>query len=86
LKKDLDLITADFAYVRWPGDRKSIEEITNRWDETVVDRRDDLLHWVELFRELRRRNLQVYAYARQSLRGEWPGNSKALLGPVRGQT
>lgn len=76
LKKDLDLITADFAYVRWLGDRKGIEEITTRWDQTVVDRRDDLLHWVELFRELRRRNLQVYAYANNHYAGNGPGTVK----------
>jgi len=76
LKKDLDLITADFAYVRWLGDRKGIEEITTRWDQTVVDRRDDLLHWVELFRDLRRRNLQVYAYTNNHYAGNGPGTVK----------
>ncbi|HSC44611.1 MAG TPA: DUF72 domain-containing protein [Candidatus Acidoferrum sp.] len=72
----LDPITADFAYVRWLGDRKGIEAITTRWDKTVVDRRDDLLHWVELFRELRRRNLRVYAYANNHYAGNGPGTVK----------
>ena len=76
VKKELDLITADFAYVRWLGDRKGIEEITTRWDKTVVDRRNDLLHWVEMFRELRRRNLQVYAYANNHYAGNGPGTVK----------
>jgi uncharacterized protein YecE (DUF72 family) len=76
VKKGLDLITADFAYVRWLGDRKGIEEITTRWDKTVVDRRSDLLHWVEMFRELRRRNLQVYAYANNHYAGNGPGTVK----------
>lgn len=76
LKKELDLITTDFAYVRWLGDRKGIEEITTRWDKTVVDRRSDLLHWVEMFRELRRRNLQVYAYANNHYAGNGPGTVK----------
>jgi hypothetical protein len=49
LKKSFDLITADFAYVRWLGDRKGIEEVTTTWDKTVVDRRDDLLHWWRSF-------------------------------------
>jgi len=71
-----DLITADFAYVRWLGDRKGIEAITTRWDKTVVDRRDDLLHWVEMFRELRRRNLRVYAYANNHYAGNGPGTVK----------
>jgi uncharacterized protein YecE (DUF72 family) len=71
-----ELITADFAYVRWLGDRKGIEAITTRWDKTVVDRRSDLEHWVEMFRELRRRNLQVYAYANNHYAGNGPGTVK----------
>ena len=53
-----------------------IEEITTRWDKTVVDRRNDLLHWVEMFRELRRRNLQVYAYANNHYAKNGPGTVK----------
>ena len=75
-KKELDLITADFAHVRWLGDRKGIEEITTRWNKTVVDRRNDLLHWVEMFRELRRRNLQVYAFANNRYAGNGPETVK----------
>src|SRR6266404_1496759 len=41
MKEKFDLITADFAYVRWLGDRKGIEEVTKTWDKTVVDRRED---------------------------------------------
>jgi len=69
-------ITGDFAYVRWLGDRKGIEEITTTWDKTVVDRRDDLLHWVRLFRELVSRKLTVYAYANNHYAGNGPGTVK----------
>jgi uncharacterized protein YecE (DUF72 family) len=58
-----DLITSDFAYVRWLGDRKGIEEVTRTWDKTVVDRREDLRNWVEVFRQFVSRNLKVFAYA-----------------------
>ncbi len=74
--KPLDLITADFAYVRWLGDRKGIEAITTSWDKTVVDRREDLLHWVKLFRELLSRNLTVYAYANNHYAGNGPRTVK----------
>src|SRR6267143_2436258 len=33
------------------GDRKRIEEQTNIWDKTIVDRESDLKNWVELFRQ-----------------------------------
>jgi len=52
LKERFDLVTADFAYVRWLGDRKRIEKQTTTWDKTVIDRTDDLKNWVELLRGL----------------------------------
>ncbi len=63
MKEKFDLTTADFAYVRWLGDRKGIEKQTTMWDKTVVDRREDLTNWVELFRQFVSRNLKVFAYS-----------------------
>jgi uncharacterized protein YecE (DUF72 family) len=76
MKKNLDLITTDFAYVRWLGDRKGIEAVTKTWDQTVVDRREDLLHWVKIFRDLAKRDLKVYAYANNHYAGNGPGTVK----------
>jgi len=39
MKNNLDLITADFTYVRWLGNRKGIEEKTKTWDKVIVDRK-----------------------------------------------
>jgi uncharacterized protein YecE (DUF72 family) len=52
MKEKFDLVTADFAYVRWLGDRKRIEQQTTTWDKTVIDRTGDLKNWVELLRRL----------------------------------
>jgi len=52
LNQKFDLITADFAYVRWLGDRKGIEKQTTTWDRTVIDRTSDLKNWVDLLREI----------------------------------
>ena len=49
-KGTLDLVTADFAYVRWLGNRKGIEQQTTSWDKTVIDRQDDLKSWVVVLR------------------------------------
>jgi len=75
-QKSFDMVTADFAYVRWLGDRKAIEVQTTTWDKTVLDRRDDLFHWVKIFRELVKRNLKVYAYANNHYAGNGPGTVK----------
>jgi uncharacterized protein YecE (DUF72 family) len=36
MKEKLDLVTTDFTYVRWLGDRHGIEKITQTWDKTVA--------------------------------------------------
>ncbi len=71
-----DLITSDFAYVRWLGDRKGIEEVTKTWDKTVVDRRQDLTNWVEVFRHFVSRNLKVFGYANNHYAGHGPATVK----------
>jgi len=76
MKEKFDLITAYFAYVRWLGDRKGIEEQTKTWDKTIVDRRKDLANWVELFREFVARNLKIFAYANNHYAGHAPGTVK----------
>jgi uncharacterized protein YecE (DUF72 family) len=76
MKSKFDPITADFAYVRWLGDRKGIEKITTTWDKTVVDRRADLANWVEVFREFVARNLRVFAYANNHYAGNGPATVK----------
>jgi uncharacterized protein YecE (DUF72 family) len=67
-----DLVTADFVYVRWLGNRKDIEKQTTTWDKTVVDRTEDLVNWVELFRQFMKRDLKVYAYANNHYAGNGP--------------
>jgi uncharacterized protein YecE (DUF72 family) len=66
------LVTADFVYVRWLGNRKEIEKQTTTWDKTVVDRTEDLVNWVELFRQFVKRDLKVYAYANNHYAGNGP--------------
>jgi uncharacterized protein YecE (DUF72 family) len=75
-KEQIDFVTTDFVYVRWLGDRKAIEERTQTWDKTVVDRREDLSKWVGLFRQFVSRNLKVFAYANNHYDGNGPGTVK----------
>jgi len=73
-KESLDLITADFAYVRWLGNRKGIEEMTKTWDKVVVDRTDDLMEWVKLMRmwTLERKFKRAYLFANNHYQGYGP--------------
>jgi uncharacterized protein YecE (DUF72 family) len=85
MKIEFDLVTADFAYVRWLGDRKGIETVTKTWDKTVVDRRPDLLQWVKTFRDLMKRDLKVYAYANNHYAGNGPGTVKLFWELLEGE-
>jgi len=73
MKPQFEMVTSDFAYVRWLGNRKEIEKQTVMWDKTIVDRTDDMKNWAELFRQFMRRDLKIYAYANNHYAGNGPG-------------
>lgn len=78
-----DLVTGTFAYIRWLGDRHGIEKITTTWNETVVDRRNDLTAWTPMVKGLLGRQLDVYGYFNSHYSGYAPGDIdllKELLG------
>ena len=56
------VLTADFAYIRWLGDRKAIEKRTTRWDRLIVDRRRDMGRWIPAIRGMLGRGVTVYGY------------------------
>ena len=56
------VLTADFAYIRWLGDRKAIEKRTTRWDRLIVDRRRDMGRWIPAIRGMLDRGVTVYGY------------------------
>jgi uncharacterized protein YecE (DUF72 family) len=81
MKEKFDLITADFAYVRWLGDRKGIEKQTTTWDKTVIDRTDDLKNWVEVFKSLvsNTRVLKIFAFSNNHYAGHGPATVKLFM-------
>jgi uncharacterized protein YecE (DUF72 family) len=76
MEEPFDMVTADFVYVRWLGDRKAIESQTLVWDKTIIDRSEDLEKWVKLFRQFMHRDLKIYAYANNHYAGNGPGTVK----------
>jgi uncharacterized protein YecE (DUF72 family) len=78
MKGALDLVTADFTYVRWLGNRKSIEEQTTTWDKTVIDRQEDLKSWVVVLRRLveDKRIRKIFAFANNHYAGHAPSTVK----------
>jgi uncharacterized protein YecE (DUF72 family) len=75
-----DPITADFAYVRWLGDRKGIEEQTKIWNKVIVDRRAELSEWAEILGKVRKRKIQIFAYANNHYAGYAPATVEMFRG------
>ncbi len=74
-----DPITADFTYIRWLGDRKAIEEKTTIWKETIVDRKSELLEWVEACRAILKRKIRIFAFANNHYAGHGPATVRLFL-------
>jgi uncharacterized protein YecE (DUF72 family) len=76
----LDPITAAFTYVRWLGDRKGIEEQTKVWDKVIVDRRAELSEWADILGKVRKRKIQIFAYANNHYAGHGPATVEMFRG------
>jgi uncharacterized protein YecE (DUF72 family) len=80
MKEKFDLVTTDFVYVRWLGDRHGIEKITRVWDTTVVDRTEELRNWVEILKGMvaNKKILKVFAFSNNHFSGHGPATVKSF--------
>lgn len=78
MRKD-DVVTADFVYLRMLGDRYAIEEVTQTWDKTVVDRSRELAEWAAVVDALLARGLKVYTYVNNHFAGHSPDTMRQFL-------
>lgn len=62
LAKKLDVLTTDFTYIRWIGDRKGIEKKTKTWDKIIMDRERETKTSVDYIRQFIYHGRTVYAY------------------------
>ncbi|MGB7436419.1 MAG: DUF72 domain-containing protein [Candidatus Acidiferrum sp.] len=81
MKEKFDLVTTDFVYVRWLGDRHGIEKITRVWDRTVVDRTEELRNWVDIFKTMvaNKNILKFFAFANNHFSGYAPATVKLFM-------
>ncbi len=73
---------SDFAYVRLLGDRHGIEEMTTRWDRTIIDRSSDIASWTELVGRISAStpDVDVYVLANNHYAGHAPDTLRQLQG------
>jgi len=78
MEEKFELITADFVYVRWLGDRKRIEAVTKTWDKVIVDPKSDLKNWVEFSSRWvnTKKIVKMFAYANNHYQGHAPATVK----------
>ena len=72
------IVTADFSYLRWLGDRKGIEKITKTFNESVVERTKDLANWVAPIKNLLDEQVDMFGYVNNHYGGYAPDNVDAL--------
>ena len=84
--ENYDLLTADFSYIRWLGNRKDIEKLTTTWNSTIIDRTNDLQTWVDVCEQIQKRGITQYVYANNHYSGFAPATVELFrsLCKVRG--
>jgi uncharacterized protein YecE (DUF72 family) len=74
LLRQHNVVTSDFTYIRWLGDRQAMETVTQKWDHLVVDRTQDTTTWVAVLRQLLTRTRTVYGFYNNHYAGHSPGS------------
>lgn len=72
LARALDLLSADFFYARFIGDRKEVK--TQRWDNLTEDKTSELIVWIEELKKLAERASRTYAFFSNHYGGFAPGS------------
>lgn len=70
-------VTADFAYIRWLGDRQQISEDFS-FVRPNMERHAELQWWARQIERLAARDVQVYAYANNHYQGHSPATLRAM--------
>lgn len=78
-----DVVTSDFAYIRWLGDRKGIERITRVWDRVVQPREKELAAWVPAIKGILDRQVSVFGYVNNHYSGHAPEDVATLEALLR---
>lgn len=69
-------VTADFAYVRWEGDRSKVKGTLGKVE---VDRTEDIEKWAFQVRKLLNRQVEVFGYFSKYYSGYPPNDANQLL-------
>jgi len=71
--------TAEWTYLRFVGDRKSIEAQTVTWEKIILDRAREMEEWAPKVRGFLDRKVPTYAYFNNHYAGHAPGSIALFL-------
>lgn len=73
-----EILTTDYTFIRWLGDRRAIEKVTTVWNETVIDREKDLTRWVPHIKDVLDQKKDVFGYVNNHYSGYAPADIDRL--------
>ena len=76
LARALDVVTSDFVYVRFIGDRNGIEAKTKKWDKVIEDKTTDMTVWTDELKKIVNKGVKTYAFFNNHYAGFAPGSVK----------
>ncbi len=76
LAKALDLVTGDFCYVRFMGDRKELESKNQTFDNLLEDKTDEMKVWANELKKIVAKGTKTYAFFSNYYAGYGPGSAK----------
>lgn len=71
-----DVVTAEFVYIRWEGDRRKVQGTLGKVE---TDRTSDITQWAEKIKKLLSNELEVFGYYSKYYSGHPPTDAKQLL-------
>jgi uncharacterized protein YecE (DUF72 family) len=78
LAAKLDVVTTDFVYGRFIGDRKAVEERTKVFDRVVLDKSADIERWSALLQDVLEIVPKAYVFANNHYAGHGPATIDSL--------
>ena len=75
----IDVLTTDWTYVRFIGDRKGIEKKTETWEKLIIDRSREMEEWAPRIQKLLDEGTIVWAYFNNHYAGHAPGSVELFL-------
>lgn len=76
LAKAVDIVTGEFCYARFIGDRQGMEAKTDKWSQLVADKSSEMTVWAQELKKIVAKGVRTYAFFNNHYAGFAPGSVK----------